>query len=172
MFDHAFEYVCHGFGKSNYLGVETLCGKYAFTSTKNHQRYIVEVDHFEDNELFAVKFYQKNHEGSKNKYHLLTKSEYSITVFSTVLSIMSEIYSKYPYCSFVFQGAKLLTEDNESDTKRFRLYGKICKYFFSPSLFEHFDRKTTSHYVVLNRAYRDKQSLLDLIATLSDPRHF
>lgn len=164
MFDSTFKVDFHGCNDDTFDKHHIKRCTYAFTSRRNRQRYIVTVDDFL-NELHVVKFYLKSHEKSKNKFMLLTHEGYSISVFSTVLSIMKSIYDRYPYCSFIFQGERLLKESDHKDTKRHQLYSKIAKYYFSPEIFEHLDNRNQSYYLLLNRQYHDRLNVLKMIST-------
>jgi len=127
--------------------------------SKSRQAYIVEVDEFEEFQLYVVKFYLKAHRYSKRKFQLLTKLNEPAGIITTCINIMAHFYEKNPYCSFGFIG---MNSENETEyaTKRYRVYQKVMCRLFSPVQFLHYEYRPKSAYLLLNRDYAETHSNL------------
>lgn len=148
--------------------------------------YIVEVFHYENN-VYAVKFYQKNHRDSKKRYNICYKSDFKnelgfktgnsnfIKVLNTILAIVIEIIKRDKLASFGFLGAPREDEMNEdlnsnninedctvANTKRYKVYHLYVRKFFNPEDFEYIDSKTSS--ILLLRNNRNKEVLTEKVA--------
>ncbi|MFN5773798.1 hypothetical protein, partial [Flavobacterium sp.] len=130
------------------------------------QIYIVEIFHYQYN-VYAVKFYLKNHSDSKRRYNICYKNDFIqshgyctgnsnfIKVLNTILSIVIEIIKKDKLASFGFMGApKEIELDEElngeninddctvANTKRYKVYHLYVRKYFNPQDFEYIDSKT------------------------------
>ena len=148
--------------------------------------YIVEIFHYDFN-VYAVKFYLKNHSDSKKRYSICYKTEFKknlgfetgnsnfIKVLNTILSIVVEIRKKDKLASFGFMGAPKESEaDPEinskninldctvADTKRYRVYHLYTRKYFNPNDFEYIDSKSSS--ILLLRNNENKETLSKEIA--------
>lgn len=150
------------------------------------QIYIVEIFHYEHN-VYAVKFYLKNHSDSKRRYNLCYKNEFKeglgyttgnsnfIKVLNTILSIVIDIIKKDNLASFGFMGApreneldETLNADNINEdctvanTKRYKVYHLYVRKYFNPDDFEYIDSKTSS--ILLLRNNKNKKVLTEKVA--------
>ena len=148
--------------------------------------YIVEIFHYDFN-VYAIKFYLKNHSDSKKRYNICYKAEFKknlgfetgnsnfIKVLNTILSIVIEIRKKDELASFGFMGAPKESEaDPEvnssninldctvADTKRYRVYHLYTRKYFNPSDFEYIDSKSSS--ILLLRNNKNKETLTKDVA--------
>lgn len=121
---------------------------YRFKSIKSNLVYIVRVEAYMHN-IYAVKFYQKNHSLSKNKYRLKTNTYEPRRIIYTCINILLSLYKKNTNASFGFVGANGLYEDINS-TKRYRVYSMIIATYFSDNLFYHKESKDKSAYMLIN----------------------
>jgi hypothetical protein len=134
------------FGKEVYAKLHL----YTFDCRKNHQ-YIVHVEEYDCN-LYALKFYLKNHRLSDDKYNILTNHQDLPRIVVTCIKIFFSIRDlTNPMASLAFIGARLPTEESNKSTKRFRLYSFIVSSFFAPVDFEHFDFADQSLYLLLSK---------------------
>lgn len=121
---------------------------YRFKSTKSNLVYIVRVEEYEYN-IYAVKFYQKSHSLSKNKYRIMTNTNEPRRIINTCVNIMLTVYQKNKKASFGFVGANGFDEDI-SDTKRYRVYSRIIATYFSDEHFYHKENIEKSAYMLIN----------------------
>lgn len=137
---------------------------YRFKSTKSNIVYIVRVEEYEHN-IYAVKFYQKSHSLSKNKYRIMTNTNEPRRIINTCINIMLTIYEKNKKASFGFVGANGFNEDI-SCTKRYRVYSRIIATYFSNKYFYHKENIEKSAYMLINNlALDDNPDLIKQIET-------
>lgn len=122
---------------------------YRFKSTKSNLVYIVKVEEYEHN-IYAVKFYQKSHSLSKNRYRIMTNTNEPRRIINTCINIMLTIYQENKKASFGFIGANGLDED-VCYTKRYRVYSKIVATYFSDEHFYHKENIEKSAYMLINK---------------------
>jgi len=121
-------------------------------------RYIVEVEEY-NHDLYAIKYYLKAHTQSPNKFKLLTGLKQPTRVIRTCIDVMLYfIKRRNPWASFIFIGEQLQTEDSKKNTKRFRIYKSIMENFFNPVDFDHYYRRESSVYIILNKLKIDTTS--------------
>lgn len=101
---------------------------YRFKSTKSNLVYMVRVEEYQYN-IYAVKFYQKSHSLSKDKYRIMTNTNEPRRIINTCINIMLTVYQKNKKASFGFVGANGFNEDI-SYTKRYRVYSRIIARSF------------------------------------------
>ena len=121
---------------------------YAFRGKGKH-RYIIRVEQY-DYFLYAVKFHLKSHTHSPEKYNVLTGFHDMKGCVGTCLKVMLEIYKNNPYASFCFIGANS-KEENKEQTRRFLIYQRVMKNYFSDVHFFHTTVEKESFYMMLNR---------------------
>lgn len=121
---------------------------YRFKSTKSNLVYIVRVEEYEYN-IYAVKFYQKSHSLSKDKYRIMTNTNEPRRIINTCINIMLTVYQKNKKASFGFVGANGFDEDI-SYTKRYRIYSRIIATYFSDEYFYHKENIDKSAYMLIN----------------------
>jgi len=136
--------------------------------------YIVEVE-YHPNDICIVKFYQKNHRHSNNRYSLLNSQGFLkrhntrgvknfLMILNTIIKINVEIYNINNNTSFGFMGAptkkelnpktttKLINADGTVGlTKRFNTYSIYVKRYFSHEKFEDIEIPTSSSYLIKSR---------------------
>lgn len=121
---------------------------YRFKSSKSNLSYIVRVEHYEHS-IFAVKFYQKSHRLSADKYRLLSNTNEPRRIINTCINVMLSVYKSNPNASFGFIGANCL-EEQVSCTKRYRVYSKMIATYFSDKYFYHKENVDKSAYMLIN----------------------
>ena len=122
---------------------------YRFRSEKSKLVYIVRVERYKY-DVYAVKFYLKNHRLSENKYRLLTYTYEPRRIINTCIKIMLSIFKENPNASFGFIGSNNLGE-NECGTKRYRVYSKLVATYFSDEYFHHKENIGKSAYMLINK---------------------
>lgn len=162
-------------GKSNINHIQT--DLYTFKCLFN-LAYILEVEHH-PHDIYIIKFFQKNHKDSKNRYNLLNKKSIRkgssgaknfLIILNTVIRVILIIYSQNNKASFGFMGAPTTKELNKNSnkqninpdgtvikTKRFNTYAIYVKRYFSPDKFEHIEIASSSSYLI-----KSKKSNLNL----------
>lgn len=135
---------------------------YRFKSEKSHLTYIVRVEEYEY-DIYAVKFYQKNHSLSKNKYRIMTNTYEPRRIINTCINIMLSIYKDNSKASFGFIGANGVNEDINC-TKRYRVYSRIIATYFSDAYFYHKENIEKSAYMLINNtALNNNPNLIEQI---------
>ena len=109
-------------------------------------RYIAEVEHYKS-DLYAIKFYLKVHQNSKDRFTVLTNLHEARPVIYTCIAILIDIYRQNNKASFAFIGSPSPKEierekrnprqKKENRTQRFRIYSTLMSTFFSETYFEH-----------------------------------
>lgn len=135
---------------------------YRFKSTKSKLTYIVVVEQYKY-DVFAVKFYPKKWENSKDKYRLLTHTYEPRKIINTCVNIMLSIYEKNPNASFGFVGANRIGESTQ-ETKRYKIYSTIIATYLSDKFFYHKENKEKSAYLLINiKSLSNSPSLISKI---------
>lgn len=147
---------------------------YSFKSPKTHMRYIAEVEHYKC-DLYAVKFYLKAHQNSKERFNVLTNLYEARPVIYTCIAILIDVYHQNNKASFAFIGSpspKEILRENENSclkkenrTQRFRIYSTLMSTFFSETHFEH--RNSPRHSLYLMRNKSSNNSLKDIQAMIN-----
>lgn len=127
-------------------------------------RYIVEVEHYKF-DLYAVKFYLKIHQNSKDRFNVLTNLYEARSVIYTCIAILIDIYQQNNKASFAFIGSPSPKEierekenpcqKKENRTQRFRIYSTLISTFFSETYFEHRNSPRHSLYLMRNKSSND-----------------
>lgn len=135
---------------------------YKFKSTKSNLVYIVRVEQYKYS-IYAIKFYQKNHRLSPDKYRIMTNTFEPRKIINTCINIMLCIYEDNPKASFGFIGANGFNETTNC-TKRYRVYSKIVATYFSDRFFFHKENIDKSAYMLINNiALKENPSLIQQI---------
>ena len=143
---------------------------YHFKSTKSSLWYIVRVECYECH-IYGIKFYQKNHRLSKDKYRLMSNTFEPRRIVNTCINIMLEVYSNNPKASFGFIGANNIDEDLRY-TKRFRFYSRIIATYFDSTYFIHKENIDKSTYILVNRkSLAENPNLVSDIETFFTERY-
>ena len=135
---------------------------YRFKSTKSNLIYFVNVERYDYN-MYAVKFYQKNHKLSPKKYQILSNTFEPRRMIYTCMNVMLSVFAENPRASFGFIGANCEGEDT-ANTKRYRVYNKIVATKISTEQFKHIENVEKSAYMLINRSELAKHpDLIDRI---------
>jgi len=162
-FGATYNYTSVGRDKNYDIFVDLYSFKCAFK-----QPYILEVERHKNN-IFVIKFYQKNHRDSLHRYSLLntkkvkkgkTGVENALVIMNTIVKVIVDTYSKNKKASFAFMGAPTLVElkgDKNLDgtvpfTKRYNIYAIYVKRHFDPVDFDHFEISSSSSYMIRSKA--------------------
>lgn len=134
---------------------------YSFKSPKTGARYIAEVEHYHY-DLYAIKFYLKTHQDSKDRFNVLTNLNEARPVINTCIAILVDIYRSDPKASFAFIGSPSPKEierekekpsyRKENRTQRFRVYSTLMYTYFSETYFEHRSSPRYSLYLMRNKS--------------------
>ena len=143
---------------------------YHFKSAKSNLWYIVRVECYECH-IYGVKFYQKNHRLSKDKYRLMSNTFEPRRIINTCINIMLEIYKNDPKASFGFIGSNSINESIKY-TKRFRFYSRIAATYFSNETFTHKENIDKSTYMLINQSsLKENPNLIDEIESFFTERY-
>lgn len=153
-----YQFNYHGTGRKNDCSLKKE-HIYSFR-TRYKIEYIVNVEeyHFD---MYVVKFFQKTHSNSKNKYNLLINKRLPCfndarRVIYTCVEIGKHIYALNPQASFGFMGNQTLKERElqiTENTKRFRVYKYFANFYFSPESFQHIMYPAKSIFILLNQKH-------------------
>ncbi len=144
---------------------------YHFKSKKSKLTYIVRVEHF-DYDVYAVKFYLKNHSLSPDKYRLMTNTNEPRRVINTCINIMIDIWQHNGLASFGFVGANGMNEASLGNTKRYRVYSRIVATYFSSKHYLHKEDVYKSTYLLVNRKKLEcKSDLMECIERMFANRY-
>lgn len=163
MFDthYPFQYIQSTTSEFEQFECEHL---YTFKGKGNH-RYLIRVEEY-THYLHALKFHLKAHSDSPNKYNLVTNYNDMTACVRTCINVMLEIYKNNPYASFSFIGANSIDEP-KARTKRFNIYERLMKNFFSDVHFTHLIVEKESLYLLLNNNDKSKHpSIIEMIKGL------
>jgi len=119
-------------------------------SCKKNQRYIVNVEEYL-HDIYIIKFHLKSHSDSEDKYRILTHFNDAAKIISTCTEIMISFYKNNDKASFGFIGAQFVGDEDQSNTKRFRVYRRVMENLFSPVKFSHYSIPEKSAYLLLNK---------------------
>ncbi len=150
MFDTFYEYTPCGSKKMNDLVV------HLFRFRIGRRTILVEVEYFIQHPVALVKFYDKTHRNSANRFNILTQKGKFQPILRTCLNIMLDLLKQNPYISFGFAGAETPKERKlglKAVTIRYRLYTYAIQQLFSNTTFIHFSVESCSHYFLINRDY-------------------
>ena len=134
---------------------------YSFKSPKTNMRYIAEVEHYKS-DLYAIKFYLKVHQNSKDRFTVLTNLHEARPVIYTCIAILIDIYRQNNKASFIGSPSPKEIErekrnprqKKENRTQRFRIYSTLMSTFFSETYFEHRNSPRHSLYLMRNKSSR------------------
>jgi hypothetical protein len=155
LFDRSYFRYVHLSGKTDGRSPgHRLTRIYSFKGS--NAQYIVEVEEFEF-DVFILKFYQKSHRLSSEKFNLLTMNHDVQGVIRTVLDIALDILkNENPHASFGFVGTNKPNEEKHC-TQRFRIYRQLMKNFFGSTSWVHYEMEDSSAYLMLNRCHAEQK---------------
>ena len=161
MFDKSFDFQ-YKTNKMERIGESDVKVHLLTFRTFSNRVIIVIVHEHQEHCLYVIKFFDKNHRLSDNKFSLLTADGEASTIINTNIAIMQYFYKKNPYASFAFMGAPTQKEIQANiqncrhvayNNKRFKLYRRIMSLFFNPARFLHVQNMRCSAYLIANRDY-------------------
>jgi len=120
-----------------YRDGQLIAHLFVFKSDKSKIMYFLECEVFDKN-ILALKFYDKNHKDSKNRFSFLTKSNEVWSVLHTCIQVIPILEGEYPGCSFVAVGARGITPDGRQEqvenTQRYIAYKRILFKLFESTV--------------------------------------
>lgn len=125
--------------------------QYRFKSGKSNHTYIVRTERY-INHCYCIKFFDKAHIHSDNKYSLRNSTFEPRRILYTVMYIMLDVLKKDPKASFFFIGANDEKDEPGIATRRFRIYTRFVSSVISTKLFEHFRVNEISLYILVNKS--------------------
>jgi hypothetical protein len=97
----------------------------------------------------------------------LTNNHDAAKVINTSLEVMRHfLLNKNKKASFGFSGAASLEENENLETKRFRIYRKIMENLFSPTNFFHYQLPERNIYLLVNRLNSDPKLLIETLTEI------
>ena len=128
---------------------------YSFRSTETKQRYILRAEYHKA-DVFAIKFYLKNHSLSKSRYSITANLGHTSRIYLTCASIVPLLLKKYPDASFGLIGSrsydrKLRKVEPAKNNRRFNIYSELILQKFGEVTFAHYDYSDISGYLLVNK---------------------
>lgn len=117
--------------------------------TRLGEKYLVYAEFFKY-EVVALKFFLRRMKSNRNKFKFRTHKGDAFRILATVLDIAYSISLSHPHVSFAFIGENDKGE-TRNYTKRFKVYERYAKAFFSPDNFDHRINVQLSSYLLLNK---------------------
>jgi hypothetical protein len=129
---------------------------YKFYSPITGYIYIIHADYHIGN-IYAIKFYVKQHRRSEFKYSKITNKGDLINILISNAKIVPLILKINPTASFCFIGSRTIDHKSKKIegiqlNQRFRIYRNIVSYIIGNKTFEHFEYTNISGYLLLNRS--------------------
>ena len=122
--------------RKKYKDGQLVAHLFVFKSNKSHITYFIECEVFDKNVL-ALKFYNKNHKESKNKFSFLTNSNEVWSILHTCIQVIPMLEKEHFGCSFVAIGAQGISPDGRQEqienTQRYLTYKRILFKLFENS---------------------------------------
>lgn len=144
-------------GGSYYLSQRTY--QYRFKSLRSNHTYIVRAERFSEH-VYCMKFFDKAHRHSDDKFSLLTNTFEPRSIFYTLYHIMLDLLGRDPNASFFFIGSADEHDEVGQATRRYRIYRKFVSSVIGERLFAHYRVNDTSLYILVNKsAHTDPDSL-------------
>lgn len=132
--------------------------QYRFKSERSHHTYIVRVERY-INHTYCVKFFDKAHTDSKDKFCLRTNTFEARTIFYTLYHILLDVLHKDPDASFFFIGAEDEKDDSIAATRRYKVYRRFVMSTISDRMFEHYRVNELSLYILVNKQSVDSKEV-------------
>lgn len=161
---YAFRLATRQFAKNEYPLLERSI--YTFT-TRLNRTYIVNIDRYEYR-VYVIKFHDKNHSDSKNKYSLIL-NDYDVgKVLKTILEIAITILREDTFASFAFIGIHKLGKETSttSATQRYRVYKRLTEYFLGSETFIHTFEERSNSYLLINRSNPSPEDLSEMVINM------
>lgn len=134
--------------------------QYRFKSARSNHTYIVRVECYEQH-AYCIKFFDKAHIDSREKFSLRTNTFEARTIFYTLYHILLDILRKDPEASFFFIGAEDEKDDNIATTRRYKVYRRFVMSTISDRVFDHYRVNELSLYILVNKqGVKDKETFI------------
>jgi hypothetical protein len=129
---------------------------YKFHSPKTGLIYIINAD-YHSFDVFAIKFYVKQHRRSEYKYSKITNKGDLINILISNAKIIPELLKNYTTASFGFIGSRTIDQKSRKIegvvlNQRFRIYRRLVSAIIGTKTFEHFEYVDISGYLLINKA--------------------
>lgn len=128
---------------------------YTFYSPVTKLRYIVRAE-YHDEDVFAIKFYVKNHAESAHKYNLVTNLGDTRNIIITCAKVIKILLNDFPLASFAFMGSRTYQniphkyQEPHQNNQRFRIYSQFIQSTFGIRTFTHFQYREIGGYLLIN----------------------
>ena len=128
---------------------------YKFYSPKTKLIYIINADYHE-HDVFAIKFYTKQHKHSKNKFSIITNKGDVTNILISCSKVIPILLGGYPNASFGFCASRTIDKlskkiENFSVNQRFRIYRNFISALFGTKTFQHYEYTQISSYLLINK---------------------
>ena len=132
---------------------------YKFYSPKTKYWYILRGEYHEE-DVFAIKFYVKQHSKSDYKYSIITNKRDIGNILITCAKVVPLILKDYPKASFGIAASRsvdLATKNVERlyQNQRFQAYSYVIARKFGNETFKHIAYDKISSYLLLNKNCAD-----------------
>jgi len=161
---YAFRLATKQFAQNEYPLLERSI--YTFT-TRLNRTYIVNIHRYEYR-VYVIKFHDKNHSDSKNKYSLIL-NDYDVgKVLKTILEIAITILREDTFASFAFVGAHKIGKETSTTvaTQRYRVYKRLTEYFLGGETFIHTFEEQSNSYLLINRSNPGPEDLSETVISM------
>lgn len=133
---------------------------FKFYSPKTGFVYILRAE-YHNEDIFAVKFYCKQHRKSDFKYSKITNKGDVKNILLTCAKSIPILLKNYPTASFGFIGSRSIDKTNDRvenhiENQRYRIYIKIVSALIGTKTFQHREYPNQSGYLIINRKTKTK----------------
>lgn len=128
---------------------------YKFHSPITGFIYIINAD-YHSSDVFAIKFYVKQHRRSDYKYSKITNKGDLVNILVSNARVVPELLKDYPNASFGFIGSRTIDKKSKKIegvilNQRFRIYRNIVSSIIGTKTFQHFEYIDISGYLLINK---------------------
>lgn len=127
---------------------------YKFFSTVTRLHYIVRAD-YHKGDVFAIKFYCKQHRRSERKYNIITNKGDLGNILVTCAKVIPLLLESYPSASIGFSGARTIDRQKRAEgyynNQRYKIYKRLIPMKIGRATFEHVAYDRISSYLLINR---------------------
>ena len=132
---------------------------YKFFSLKTKYWYILKAEYYKE-DVFAVKFYIKQHSKSTHKYNIITNKNDVPKILASCANIIPILLEKYPEASFGFIGSRSFDPISKKiegfeRNQRFTIYRYFASIKFGTTTFTHIEYEKISGYLLLNNKVKN-----------------
>lgn len=131
---------------------------YKFFSPVTKLHYIIRAE-YHSFDVFAIKFYCKQHRHSERKYNIITNKGDIGNIFVTCVKVIPLLLDKNRKASFGICGARTIDSkkrvENYVNNQRYKIYRELIPTKIGRDTFEHFEYDHVSSYLLLNKSAGD-----------------